>query len=225
MRTTTPITTTSSNDTSSACDDLGCTALSWCTGRFDPPTVAVAAGGGHLVVYRYADAARAWQSVLQLRIATAGSTSSSSSSSKILDVAWAPNVGRRYHSVAAAHEAGVTVYQLDRRSGGGSSNSSQNNNKDNNATTNAPAILSQQEIPLAATWRCQWNVTGTVLATSGDGGQVRLFKKQHEYGKDGSSGGGTWKCVGKIQGDLHQAAAAAGVAASGGGVSMMETTT
>jgi nucleoporin SEH1 len=30
---------------------LGCTGLSWCTGRFEPPTLV--ASGSHLVIYRY----------------------------------------------------------------------------------------------------------------------------------------------------------------------------
>ena len=35
-------------------------------------------------------------------------------------------------------------------------------------------------------WRCKWNVTGTVLASSGDGGVVGLWKSDFS---------GKWKCV------------------------------
>jgi nucleoporin SEH1 len=154
-------------------DTVGCTSISWCTGRFDPPTLV--AGGSHLVIYRYSDAARAWQAVLQLPAVT-----------DILDVAWAPNVGRRFHSIAVAAEDALRVLKLSRenREGG-------------------LALESTQDIPVTA-WRCQWNVTGTVLASSGDAGTVQLYK---------CSDDGTYQCVSKIQGDLHQVAAAA--AASG----------
>ena len=41
-------------------------------------------------------------------------------------------------------------------------------------------------------WRVCWNVTGTILATSGDDGQVRLWKAN--YLDD-------WKCVAVLRGD------------------------
>ena len=41
-------------------------------------------------------------------------------------------------------------------------------------------------------WRVCWNVTGTILATSGDDGQVRLWKAN--YMDD-------WKCVAVLRGD------------------------
>jgi nucleoporin SEH1 len=64
---------------------LGCTCLSWCNGRFEPPTLV--AGGSNLVVYRYSEAAREWQALMTLPSPERGD---------VLDVAWAPNVGRRY---------------------------------------------------------------------------------------------------------------------------------
>lgn len=41
-------------------------------------------------------------------------------------------------------------------------------------------------------WRVCWNVTGTILASSGDDGQVRLWKAN--YMDD-------WKCVAVLKGD------------------------
>ena len=38
-------------------------------------------------------------------------------------------------------------------------------------------------------WRCAWNVTGTVLASSGDGGMVQLWKSDFN---------GNWKCVSQL---------------------------
>ena len=44
-------------------------------------------------------------------------------------------------------------------------------------------------------WRCSWNVTGTVLASSGDGGVVELWKSDFK---------GNWKCVSKVKGALQR---------------------
>jgi nucleoporin SEH1 len=144
--------------------ETGCTCVSWCTGKFDPPTFVC--GGSHVVIYRYSEAARAWQSILQLPVV----------STDVLDVAWAPNVGRRYHSIAVANEDMLRIFKFSR---------------------DAPiTILSQQEIAVSA-WRCQWNVTGTVLASSGDAGTVQLYKCDSD---------GVYEIVSKIQGDLRQVA-------------------
>ena len=44
----------------------------------------------------------------------------------------------------------------------------------------------------SAVWRVCWNVTGTILATSGDDGQVRLWKSNYLDG---------WSCVASLRGD------------------------
>ncbi len=147
--------------------DAGCSSISWCTGRFDPPTLV--AGGSHVIIYRYSDLARAWQSILQLPAI----------STDVLDVAWAPNVGRRYHSIAVANEDTLRIFKLSRET--------------------PITVLAQKDIPVSA-WRCQWNVTGTVLASSGDSGTVQLYK---------SNSNGVYEVVSKIQGDLSSIGATA----------------
>jgi len=195
---------------------VGCTCLSWCNSRFEPPTLVV--GGNHLVIYTYSDATRSWQALITLP----GPTSSGGSSSRIsstttptlfpanatavshhqqqqqhpgvvLDVAWAPNVGRRFHWLAAAEEDQVRIYKLNRESmaypstnpSSSSSSSSTTTTATTTtktggtttATTSKPHLSLASELPIKANaWRCQWNVTGTVLAVSGDGGVVQLFK-------------------------------------------------
>jgi hypothetical protein len=54
------------------------------------------------------------------------------------------------------------------------------------------SLMSSPDGPCNA-WRCQWNVTGTVLASSGDGGVVQLWKTSYD---------GQFQCVSQIQGDL-----------------------
>lgn len=41
-------------------------------------------------------------------------------------------------------------------------------------------------------WRICWNITGTVLASSADDGQVKLWKSNYQD---------NWKCVANLRGD------------------------
>ncbi|KAG7358385.1 WD repeat-containing protein [Nitzschia inconspicua] len=154
-------------------DGNGVTSLSWSTGRFEPPTLVV--GGSHPVVYRYTEASRQWSPVLVLPPPSHGD---------VRDVAWAPNVGRRFHYIASCEGEQLRIFKLSRGSSSGEGDS-----LDLEAT---------QTIELPNAWRCQWNVTGTVLAVGGDRGTVQLYK----LGSDGS-----FQIVSQIQGDLSQVAA------------------
>ena len=149
-------------------DGLGVTCLSWFTGRFEPPTLVV--GGAHPIVYRYSESSRQWDSIVAFPPPPRGD---------VLDVAWAPNVGRRYHYIASAEGQQLRIFKLSR-----------NGDK--------LEVESTQTLQVSNAWRCQWNVTGTVLASSGDRGVVQLWKSDFE---------GNFKCVSKIQGDLTQVAA------------------
>jgi WD40 repeat protein len=153
-------------------EGLGVTCLSWSTGRFEPPTLVV--GGTHPIIYRYSEVSRQWNSLIALPPPRRGD---------ILDVAWAPNVGRRYHYIASAEGQQLRIFKLLRSSEG-----------------EKLEYESTQTLEVSNAWRCQWNVTGTVLASSGDRGLVQLWKCDFE---------GNFKCVSKIQGDLAQVAAEA----------------
>jgi len=166
---------------------LGCTSLGWCTGRFEPPTLV--AGGSHLVIFRYSDTARAWQPILQLP---------APKTEQVLDVAWAPNVGRRFHYIASAEGDALCIYKLSRDSNSSSSTTEttpdSNNAKKDVKSKHYLSLESVQSIDTNA-WRCQWNVTGTVLASSGDAGIVQMFKADRN---------GKFQCVAEVNGDLTQ---------------------
>ena len=153
---------------------LGCSSLSWCNGRFEPPTLVAA--GSHLVIYRYSEAARAWQPLMQLPAPEKGD---------VLDVAWAPNVGRQFHYIASAENQQLRIYKLRRET----DKKGAKKPNDKHLT-----LVSSQTIETNA-WRCQWNVTGTVLASSGDAGIVQLWKSDMQS---------NFVCVSKVQGDLSQ---------------------
>jgi len=153
--------------------DGGCTSISWCTGRFEPPTLVAA--GSHLVVFRYSESARAWQPLLNLPSPDRGD---------VLDVAWAPNVGRTYHYIASAEGDALLIYKLKREmkevgDDGGGKKQQHVLTLDSSQTLDAPA------------WTCNWNITGTVLASSGDSGVVDLYKSKND---------GTFEIVSRING-------------------------
>lgn len=192
---------------------VGCTCLSWCNSRFEPPTLVV--GGKHLVVYVYSDAARAWQALMTLPGPTSirnnpqhqPSVGGGGGAGIVLDVAWAPNVGRRFHWIAAAEEDQVRIYKLNRESSANRAPASSPPGRANDksaAGTNRPRphLSLVSDIPIRANaWRCQWNVTGTVLAVSGDGGVVRLFRARSTAA---AADGGTdsFVCVSTIPSNL-----------------------
>lgn len=167
------------------------------------------------VIYRYSESARQWQAILQLPV----------SGKRVLDVAWAPNVGRRFHYIATAEHDQLRIFKLSRNGSSGSSGTTNNSNNassssnSNSAGTAAAAattstdpyalqVESIQTLDSSAKvannnsittpswttfWRCQWNITGTVLSSSGDGGVVQLWKADWQ---------GKFKCVSFMQGDL-----------------------
>jgi nucleoporin SEH1 len=136
-----------------------------------------------------------------------------------LDVAWAPNVGRRFHYIASAEDQQLRVYKLSRtyadaandnaksgqqqqqqagknRPGTGESGTTTKTSAAASGLNNNKLEVESSQTLVANAWRCQWNVTGTVLASSGDAGIVQLFKSDND---------GNFQCVAQVQGDLSQA--------------------
>ena len=165
--------------------DLGVTSLDWCTGRFEPPTLVVGDSSGSVNVYRYSDASRNWGLYLKL----AGHTSPRKG---VLDVAWSPDVGRSYHLISSCGRDGVLcVHRLKKITG--------SSDDDKKSSSELQLESSQKLDTTADTWRVAWNVTGTVLASSGDSGVVKLWKSDFR---------GNWKCVSDVHGHLRDQASA-----------------
>eukprot|EP00814_Leptocylindrus_danicus_P013648 CAMPEP_0116043118 /NCGR_PEP_ID=MMETSP0321-20121206/26144_1 /TAXON_ID=163516 /ORGANISM="Leptocylindrus danicus var. danicus, Strain B650" /LENGTH=381 /DNA_ID=CAMNT_0003523823 /DNA_START=43 /DNA_END=1188 /DNA_ORIENTATION=+ len=186
-------------------EELGVTSLSWCQGRFEPKALVIGGSSGSVLVYRYSDAARQWQLAIKLRSHARG----------VLDVAWAPNVGRSYHLISSVGMDGkAMVHRLKR-----TKNNSNPSNEDSANLTNESSKTLQCESSVeldtksSEVWRCKWNVTGTVLATSGDGGMVKLWKSDYYRNlnlnnndrNNGENAGLSWRCVSEVVGDIHEA--------------------
>lgn len=186
--------------------ELGVTSLSWCQGRFEPKTLVIGGSSGSVLVYRYSDAARQWQLAIKLRSHARG----------VLDVAWAPNVGRSYHLISSVGMDGRAMVHRLKRAAKQSNDSSEDSA--NSATKKSSTLQCESSVELdnenahttrsAEVWRCKWNVTGTVLATSGDGGMVKLWKSDYYQNLGAVSGGdaSSWRCVSEVVGDIQEAA-------------------
>nr|CAG4644878.1 EOG090X080D [Leptodora kindtii] len=99
------------------------------------------------------------------------------------DIAFAPNLGRSYHILGvASKDVRIIILRPPQK----------------DAFT--PCSTSQLEIFQAAqfddhnstVWRISWNITGTILASSGDDGCLRMWKANYLH---------NWKCVGVLKGD------------------------
>ncbi|PLW28690.1 hypothetical protein PCANC_23479 [Puccinia coronata f. sp. avenae] len=132
--------------------------------------------------------------------AAAGSSSSSSSSaahiSPVSSLAWAPPCGRDYHLIAAGHRDGrARIWKLVVPNDAASdwklelnteledhvslSSSSSTTPHPTNHHPIPPASKSHDGPAPAAgggVGKCEWNISGTVLSTSGSDGKIRIWK-------------------------------------------------
>eukprot|EP00594_Rhizosolenia_setigera_P007868 CAMPEP_0178968760 /NCGR_PEP_ID=MMETSP0789-20121207/18448_1 /TAXON_ID=3005 /ORGANISM="Rhizosolenia setigera, Strain CCMP 1694" /LENGTH=411 /DNA_ID=CAMNT_0020654755 /DNA_START=282 /DNA_END=1514 /DNA_ORIENTATION=+ len=168
-------------------EELGISSLSWCRGRFEPPTLVVGgASSGRVTVYSYSDASRTWYRLAELN---------SHQGKGVYDVSWAPNVGRSFHLIASAGKDQVLkVHRLNRKTQQNinKKQSEEDDGKKKNSSFLEYASSQNLESSEEEVWRVAWNVTGTVLASSGDGGIVKLWKCDFKYDN--------WKCVSEVHG-------------------------
>ncbi|KXS17004.1 WD40 repeat-like protein [Gonapodya prolifera JEL478] len=169
--------------------------LSWSTSRFYPAQLVVGCGKENVArILRRDPITNRWSSAEVL----AGAADA------ILDVAWAPNVGRSYHLIAtASRDHHVRIYKLTPEHSSSSAPgtpSEEQTSAPNNSRRTSSAVTASPKGPLkyraelvmddashsAEVWRCAWNVTGTSLATSGEDGRVRVWKASFLE---------EWKCV------------------------------
>ena len=91
----------------------------------------------------------------------------------VRDVAWAPQMGRTYHLIATAcKDRGVRIFKVTF-----------------DATTNKFVVDDLnfdhgRQSHEGEVWRVSWNITGTVLASTGDDGKAKLWESDSK---------GTWK--------------------------------
>ncbi|XP_040578972.1 nucleoporin SEH1 [Lepeophtheirus salmonis] len=121
-------------------------------------------------IFQYNESHRCWIKV----------ESFSHVSEPVHDLAFAPNVGRSYNILAVASKD-LQIITL----------------KPNNESGYEVRLAGQYDDHGSTVWRVCWNVTGTILASSGDDGYVRLWKCNYLD---------NWRCVAILKGDVNKRA-------------------
>ncbi|KAG5463134.1 MAG: WD40-repeat-containing domain protein [Olpidium bornovanus] len=145
--------------------------ISWCPSKFHPPTMVIGFGKEHAAKIFRMDQNNRWHAQETLP----GHTD------VVHDVAWAPSLGRSYQLIATACKDGrVRIFKLagepSRLVNGGASGISASPGPGKFRIVKAWEFRDHE----AEVWRVEWNVTGTVLSSSGDDGRVRLWKANYE---------------------------------------------
>jgi len=153
---------------------IPCSCISWnpSLSRLHAPMLAVGSDEssssgtlmGKVSVYEYSENARRWQRVETF----------SNITEPVHDIAFAPNIGRSYHVLAVGSKdlRIITLKPLP-------------DQKDEPARFEIRQA-GQFDDHGSTVWRVCWNITGTILATSGDDGQVKLWKANYQD---------HWKCI------------------------------
>ncbi|GAB1610477.1 nucleoporin SEH1-like [Argonauta hians] len=161
---------------------LSCSCLSWNPSRLCSPMLAVGSddasptASGKVSVYQYNDQQRLWNKLQTLSVPT----------DPVHDLAFSPNFGRSYHLLAVASKD-LYIFQM--------TPIRQEGHSDYN-TSYEICLIGQFDDHEHQVWRLSWNVTGTILASSGYDGKVRLWKANYLR---------NWKCISVLVGDIPQA--------------------
>uniref|UniRef100_A0A671P8M3 SEH1 like nucleoporin n=1 Tax=Sinocyclocheilus anshuiensis TaxID=1608454 RepID=A0A671P8M3_9TELE len=125
--------------------------------------------GGKVQIYEYNEVTRKYAKAETVMTVT----------DAVHDIAFAPNLGRSFHVLAIATKD-VRIFKLVPL-----------------CASSAPTkfevqVLAQFDSHNSQVWRVSWNITSTLLASSGDDGCVRLWKANYMD---------NWKCTGILKGD------------------------
>lgn len=188
----------SSNPSPSQVDSHGGWSLTWCPETYWGDIFAVSAGSSDLIRIIKLTTHAQWENIANLDPQTAsrsgeaepdtGSQSLVNSHlerSPIASLAWAPPCGRSHHSIAAGHRDGrVRIWKLKPPN----FNAMQSSTTSNQWEVELDAELEDHIIkkPLrhrdgsggSGIGKCDWNVMGTVLSTSGSDSKVRIWKRK-----------------------------------------------
>lgn len=132
-------------------------SLAWNPDPFEIPALIIGCGK-QLSVWQHYESQQRWVKVADV----------ATHKSDINSVSWAPSMGRSFHLIATAGES-VRIYKLkpnqDSSGGGG------------RFDIGVPTELKRHK---GAVWDVSWNITGSILASSGADGKVYLWKSDFQ---------------------------------------------
>eukprot|EP01138_Halocafeteria_seosinensis_P004032 gb/GECG01004123.1/.p1 GENE.gb/GECG01004123.1/~~gb/GECG01004123.1/.p1 ORF type:complete len:379 (+),score=43.15 gb/GECG01004123.1/:1-1137(+) len=172
-------------------DSAGVRCLSWNDSREDDATLVVGGASKTANIWSHNEQKGKWLKLAELR----GHTD------HIHDTAWAPSMGRSFHRIAtASRDHTIRIWQIKPAD-------FVRDSKDVPDTAGTvvddvsglmymgkgvdcyiycfPSLMDHY----AEVWRVRWNVTGSVLASSGDDGVLRVWKQNLR---------GAWVCVSQV---------------------------
>ncbi|XP_023020318.1 nuclear pore complex protein Nup44A [Leptinotarsa decemlineata] len=164
---------------------LPCSCLSWnpSLSKVHPQMIAVGsddsntANGGKVFIFEYNENSRRWTKLETLSTIT----------DPVHDIAFSPNLGRSYHILAVASKdvkiVNLTPLEDEQTAQSG-------------VTKLDVETIAQFDDHNSLVWRVCWNLTGTILSSSGDDGCVRMFKMNYIN---------SWKPVAVLRGDSTHA--------------------
>ncbi|XP_018618564.1 nucleoporin SEH1-like isoform X1 [Scleropages formosus] len=160
---------------------LSCSCISWnpSSSRAHPPMIAVGSDdssttySGKVQIYEYNENTRKYAKAETLTTVT----------DPVHDVSFAPNLGRSFHVLAVASKD-VRIFKLIPLS--------RKESIPTGPTRFEVQVVAQFDSHNSQVWRVSWNITSTLLASSGDDGCVRLWKANYMD---------NWKCTGVLKGD------------------------
>lgn len=100
----------------------------------------------------------------------------------IHDVAWAPNLGRSFYLIAtASKDHTVRIWQIDIKDKPLEQIKETVKMVASSVPSSSSPLYHATEVGCfsdhkSEVWRVEWNITGTILASSGDDGSVMLWK-------------------------------------------------
>ncbi|KAJ3254347.1 epoxide hydrolase, soluble (sEH) [Boothiomyces macroporosus] len=137
--------------------------LAWCPSKYLPTMLVIGCGRDNIAKIFRLDANNHWQSYETLP----------GHNGVIRDVAWAPHMGRSYQLIATGCSDGhVRIFQL-------SPSKKQNQKNMFNVELVGDFNDHQSEV-----WRVDWNVTGTILSSTGDDAVGTEWKAHAVIGND-----------------------------------------
>ncbi|CCH46179.1 putative WD repeat-containing protein [Wickerhamomyces ciferrii] len=156
-------------------------ALAWCTSRFSPEKIVVCALDQGFIYHRNASGKLVQATTLP------------DHQGLIRDVAWAPSMGRFYQLLATACKDGkIRIFKLTERLTNNSNfknqkkiinndyNDEDDEEEDNESNVEIQVeLISEHDDHHGETWSVSWNLTGTILSSSGDDGKIRLWKASY----------------------------------------------